>query len=137
LAGYEAHRAGYDEALLLDVTGFVAEGAGENIFVIRDGVVQTPPPTSSLAGITRSAVMKILTDQGVAVLEQPFARDAIYIADECFMTGTAAEVTPVTELDDRKIGSGKPGPITLKVCQAFDGALRGRDARYRSWLYYV
>jgi branched-chain amino acid aminotransferase len=82
-------------------------------------------------------VIKILADEGIEVIEQLFGRDAIYVADECFMTGTAAEVTPVTELDDRKIGTGRPGPITLKVRNAFDAALRGRDARYRSWLYYV
>ncbi|HXN84878.1 MAG TPA: branched-chain amino acid transaminase [Candidatus Binataceae bacterium] len=137
LAGYEARRGGYDEALLLDTEGFVAEGSGENIFVVRDGIVKTPPLTSILGGITRDAVMKILADAGITVLEQMFARDAIYIADECFMTGTAAEVTPVSELDDRKIGSGKPGPITTKVRETFDAALRGRDARYRNWLYYV
>ncbi len=137
LAGYEARRSGYDEALLLDTEGFVAEGSGENIFVIRDGVVKTPPLTSILGGITRDAVIKILADQGFPVAEQMFARDAIYIADECFMTGTAAEVTPVSQLDDRKIGGGKPGPITMKVRQTFDSALRGRDPRYRNWLYHV
>ncbi len=137
MAGYEARRGGYDEALLLDTEGFVAEGSGENIFVVRDGIVRTPPLTNSLGGITRESVIKILKDEGVEVIEQLFGRDAIYIADECLMTGTAAEVTPVTELDDRKVGSGKPGPITLKVRHAFDGALRGRDPRYRNWLYYV
>ena len=137
LAGYEARRSGYDEALLLDTEGFVAEGSGENIFVIRDGVVRTPPLTSILGGITRESVIKILADAGVPVVEQLFPRDALYIADEAFMTGTAAEVTPVCELDDRKIGAGKPGPITQKVCSVFAAALHGRDPRYRSWLYYV
>jgi len=137
IAGYEARRGGYDEALLLDTEGFVAEGSGENIFVIRDGVVKTPPLTSILGGITRDAVIKILHDQGIEVVEQLFPRDALYIADEAFMTGTAAEVTPVSELDDRKIGSGRPGPITAKVRETFEAALHGRDARYRSWLYYV
>ena len=137
MAGYEARRGGYDEALLLDTEGFVAEGSGENIFVVRDGVVRTPPLTNALGGITRDSVIRILKDEGVEVIEQLFGRDAIYVADECFMTGTAAEVTPVTELDDRKVGSGRPGPITAKVRHAFDSALRGRDPRYRNWLYYV
>jgi branched-chain amino acid aminotransferase len=137
LAGNEARRNGYDEALLLDTHGFVAEGSGENIFVARDGIVRTPPLTSILAGITRDAVMKILRDQGITVVEELFPRDQMYIADEAFMTGTAAEVTPVRELDDRKIGSGAPGPITKKVQETFAAALRGRDLRYREWLYYV
>jgi branched-chain amino acid aminotransferase len=137
LAGYEARRSGYDEALLLDTEGFVAEGSGENVFVIRDGVVRTPPLTSILGGITRESVIRILADLGMPVVEQLFPRDALYIADEAFMTGTAAEVTPVCELDDRKIGAGKPGPITLKVRSVFEAALHGRDPRYRNWLYYV
>jgi branched-chain amino acid aminotransferase len=137
LAGYEARRNGYDEALLLDTQGFVAEGSGENVFVIRDNVVRTPPLTSILGGITRDAVMRILTDQGYDVREEYFARDAFYIGDEAFMTGTAAEVTPVVELDDRRIGTGKPGPITAKVQGIFHAALRGRESRYREWLYYV
>jgi branched-chain amino acid aminotransferase len=137
LAGYEARRNGYDEALLLDTQGFVAEGSGENVFVIRDNVVRTPPLTSILGGITRDAVMRILTDQGYDVREEYFARDAFYIADEAFMTGTAAEVTPVVELDDRRIGTGKPGQITAKVQGIFHAALRGRESRYREWLYYV
>jgi branched-chain amino acid aminotransferase len=137
LAGYEARRNGYDEALLLNTEGFVAEGSGENVFVIRDGVVRTPPLTSVLAGITRDACIRILRDNGVEVREEYFARDAFYIADEAFMTGTAAEVTPVVELDDRKIGPGKPGPITAKVQQVFHATLHGRDPRYREWLYYV
>jgi branched-chain amino acid aminotransferase len=137
LAGYEARQNGYDEALLLDTEGFVAEGSGENVFVVRDGVVRTPPLTSILPGITRDSVMKILRDLGVAVIEEHFARDLFYIADEAFMTGTAAEVTPVRELDDRKIGSGAPGPITKKVQEVFQAALHGRDSRYRDWLYHV
>jgi branched-chain amino acid aminotransferase len=137
LAAYEARRCGYDEALLLDVQGYVAEGSGENLFVIRDGVVKSPPITSSLPGITRDSVIKILKDEGIPFVEQLFPRDALYIADEAFMTGTAAEVTPVRELDDRQIGEGKPGPITRKVQNLFNSALRGGEARYREWLYYV
>jgi branched-chain amino acid aminotransferase len=137
LAGYEARRNGYDEALLLDVNGFVAEGSGENLFAVRDGVVRTPPLTSILPGITRDAVIKILRDSGIQVIEEHFPRDVIYISDEAFMTGTAAEVTPVCELDDRLIGDGKPGPITGKVVEIFRAALHGRDPRYASWLYPV
>jgi branched-chain amino acid aminotransferase len=137
LAGYEARQNNYDEALLLDTEGFVAEGSGENVFVVRDGVVRTPPLTSILPGITRDSVMKILRDLGVAVIEEHFARDLFYIADEAFMTGTAAEVTPVRELDDRQIGSGAPGPITKRVQEVFQAALHGRDPRYRDWLYHV
>jgi branched-chain amino acid aminotransferase len=137
LAGYEARRNGYDEALLLDVNGYVSEGSGENFFVVRDGVVRTPPLMSCLAGITRDSVMKILADDGIPVLEQQFPRDLVYISDEAFMTGTAAEVTPVRELDDRQIGAGKPGPITRKVIEVFHGALRGREPRYQEWLHYV
>jgi branched-chain amino acid aminotransferase len=134
LAGYEVRRNGYDEALMLDTQGFVAEGAGENIFVVRDGMVRTPPLVSVLPGITRDSVIRILRDLNVSLTEQFFPRDALYIADEAFMTGTAAEVTPVRELDDRSIGSGKPGPITLKVREVFEAAVRGRDARYKGWL---
>lgn len=137
LAGYEARRGGYDEALLLDVQGFVAEGSGENLFIVRDGLVKTPPLTNSLPGITRDAVLRILRDEGVPVVEQLFGRDAMYIADEAFMTGTAAEVTPVRELDDRKIGDGTPGPVTRKVQEIFQAALRDRAPKYRSWLYHI
>ena len=123
--------------LLLDTDGFVSEGSGENIFIVRDGVVKTPPLNSVLPGITRAAVMKILQDASIEVVEQTFPRDAVYIADEAFMTGTAAEVTPVRELDDRMIGSGVPGPVTIKVQEVFRNALHGRDVRYRDWLHYV
>jgi branched-chain amino acid aminotransferase len=137
LAGYEARRNGYDEALLLDVNGYVAEGSGENFFVVRDRVVRTPPLMSILAGITRDSVMRILADAGITVLEQPFPRDVVYIGDEAFMTGTAAEVTPVRELDDRRIGGGEVGPITRQVIETFHAALRGREPRYKDWLHYV
>jgi branched-chain amino acid aminotransferase len=137
LAGSEARRSGYDEALLLDVNGYVAEGSGENVFVVRDGIVRTPPLTSILPGITRDSIIRILRDNSIEVREEHFPRDAFYIADEAFMTGTAAEVTPVVELDDRRIGTGKPGPITLKVVKAFQAALHGSEPRYRDWLYFV
>lgn len=137
LAGYEARRSGYDEALMLDVHGYVAEGSGENLFIARDGLVKTPPLISILPGITRDAVLKILADAGIPLVEQTFPRDAVYIAEEAFMTGTAAEVTPVRELDDRQIGEGKPGPITRKVQAIFRAALHGGEPRYQGWLYYV
>lgn len=137
LAGYEARRNGYDEALLLDVHGFVAEGSGENIFIVRDGKVRTPPVTSILPGITRDAVIRMMREMGIQVSEELFPRDAVYIADEVFMTGTAAEVTPVREVDDRQIGAGRPGPITMKLQETFQAVLRGQDTRYREWLYYV
>jgi len=137
LAVHEAQRGGYDEAMLLDVDGYVAEGSGENIFVVRDGVVMTPPSASALPGITRDAVIRILADFGLQVREQRFPRDTVYISDEVFMTGTAAEVTPVREVDDRVVGSGVPGPITRQVQETFAAALRGRDPRYRHWLHFV
>ncbi len=137
LAVREAQRGGYDEAMLLDVDGFVAEGSGENLFVIRDGVVTTPPSTSSLAGITRASVISILRDLKSEVIEQRFPRDLVYIADEVFMTGTAAEVTPVREVDDRRVGNGTPGPVTRKVQEVFAAALRGREPRYKEWLYPI
>ncbi|MGH7905101.1 MAG: aminotransferase class IV, partial [Candidatus Binataceae bacterium] len=137
LAGYEARRGGYDEALLLDTAGFVAEGSGENVFIVRDGKVLTPPATSILPGITRDAVMRILSDIGINVTEEHFPRDAFYIADEAFMTGTAAEVTPVRELDDRTVGSGRPGPITVELQRVFQSAVHGREDRYKDWLYFV
>jgi branched-chain amino acid aminotransferase len=137
LAGYEARRSGYDEALLLDVEGFVAEGSGENLFIVRDGRVRTPPVSSILPGITRDAVMQIMRRTGIEVTEELFPRDAVYIADEVFMTGTAAEVTPVREVDDRQIGEGRPGPITVKLQEMFNAVLKGQDAHYREWLYYV
>jgi branched-chain amino acid aminotransferase len=137
LAGYEARRSNYDEALLLDTEGFVAEGAGENFFMARDGVVRTPPLSSILPGITRDSVLTILRDTRTPVVEEFFPRDAVYTADEAFMTGTAAEVTPVRELDDRVIGPGTPGPITRKLQEAFRAASRGEDQRYRHWLHYV
>jgi len=137
LASHEARHDNYDEALLLDADGFVAEGAGENVFIVRDGVVTTPPLSSVLPGITRDAVIRILNDAGIPVVQRRFPRDAIYVADECFMTGTAAEVTPVRELDNRTIGKETPGPVTKMVREIFMSALRGKDPRYREWLYYV
>lgn len=135
LATREAALSGYDEALLLDSEGYVAEGAGENIFIAKNGVLATPPLSSAvLAGITRDSVMKIARDLGIPVVEQRFTRDTVYLADELFMTGTAAEVTPVREVDNRRIGTGSPGPITKKIQETFFKAVKGEDPRYREWL---
>ncbi len=137
LASTEARRSGYDEALLLDSQGFVAEGSGENLFVVRNGVVKTPPLTSALPGITRDTVVRLLAEQGVGVVEQFFTRDEVYLADEAFFTGTAAEITPVRELDDRRVGPGQPGPITKSVQQSYAKVTRGEDDGHLDWLSVV
>lgn len=137
LASVEARRAGFDEALLLDPEGFVAECSGENIFIVRKGVVKTTPLTSVLPGITRDTVMTLLKDRGVELREERFTRDEVYIADEAFMTGTAAEVTPMRELDRRRIGSGKPGPLTAELQAVFARLVRGEEPRYRPWISAV
>jgi branched-chain amino acid aminotransferase len=134
LAAVEARRSGYDEALLLDTDGFVAECSGENIFVVRGGRVKTTPPTSILAGITRDAVLEILREQGIATIEERFTRDEAYLADEAFMSGTAAEVTPVREIDDRQIGAGRPGPVTQQLQRRFAAITRGEAPEYSHWL---
>jgi branched-chain amino acid aminotransferase len=137
LANQEARRANYDEALMLDTDGFVAEASGENLFIVRDGIVKTPPLTSVLPGITRATVMTLLAEQGYTLTEERFTRDEVYIADEAFFTGTAAEVTPVRELDDRPIGSGRPGPVTQAMQEAYFALIRGGNARHRDWLCYL
>ncbi|HEX5036221.1 MAG TPA: branched-chain-amino-acid transaminase [bacterium] len=135
LAKREALKAGYDEALLLDPDGYVAEASGENIFIVKNGVVKTTPTGASiLDGITREAVILMLKDAGVAVTEQKFTRDEVYLADEVFLTGTAAEITPIRELDDRTIGTGKPGPVTKKVQETFFSIVRGGNEKYKGWL---
>jgi branched-chain amino acid aminotransferase len=135
LATREAALAGYQEAILLDTEGYVAEGAGENIYIVKDGVITTPPLSSAvLAGITRDSILKIARDLGVAVREERFTRDTMYLADEAFMTGTAAEVTPVREVDNRRIGAGTAGPITKRIQEAFFRAVKGEEPRYREWL---
>lgn len=137
LASVEARRAGYEEAMLLDTDGFVAECSGENIFVVRGGRVKTTPLTSVLGGITRDTVLTLLQACGVDATEERFTRDEAYLADEAFMTGTAAEVTPVREIDDRVIGPGEPGPITRELQQRFAAITRGEDPDYRHWLTSV
>ena len=134
LAAVEVRRSGYDEALMLDVDGFVAECSGENIFIVRGGKVKTSPLTSVLPGITRDTVLTLLQDRGLAVREDRFTRDEVYVADEAFLTGTAAEITPIRELDDRCIGSGKPGPITAELQAAYGAVTRGEIPQYRHWL---
>jgi branched-chain amino acid aminotransferase len=135
LAKREAQQCGYDEAIMLDAQGYVAEASGENIFMVKDGVLLTPPLSAAiLAGITRDAIIRIATDLKMAVREESFARDQLYVADECFLTGTAAEVTPVREVDGRKLGDGASGPMTRELQSVFFRAARGEDARYREWL---
>lgn len=134
LASREAKSGGFDEAMLLDTEGFVAECSGENIFIVQGGRVRTTPHTSILPGITRNTVLKLLRDADVEADEQRFSRDEVYIADEAFMTGTAAEVTPVREVDGRQIGEGRPGPVTQALQRQYAAVVRGEDDRYRHWL---
>jgi branched-chain amino acid aminotransferase len=135
LANMEATEDGYDEALLLDSSGFVSEGAGENIFVIKDGVVYTPDLSAgALNGITRKTVVAICQDLGVKLVEKRITRDEVYISDEAFFTGTAAEVTPIRELDRVQIGEGARGPITEKIQSAFFDIVNGRNPKYAEWL---
>lgn len=134
LALGEAMRDGYDEALLLDVDGFVAEGSGENFFLVRDGVIYTPELTSALDGITRGTIMTLCQELGIEVREKRITRDEVYVADEAFFTGTAAEVTPIRELDGRQIGAGHRGPITEKLQTMYFDMVHGRGGRHSEWL---
>ena len=135
LANMEATEDGYDEALLLDASGFVSEGAGENLFVIKGGVVYTPDLSAgALNGITRNTVFAICADLGLKVVEKRITRDEVYICDEAFFTGTAAEVTPIRELDRIEIGAGSRGPITEKIQNAFFDIVNGRNPKYAEWL---
>jgi branched-chain amino acid aminotransferase len=134
LAKIESVKAGYDEAILLDEHGHVCEGTGENIYVVRDGVILTPPQTASiLDGISRRSVLQIARDMGFEVSERDIARAELYLADEVFLTGTAAELVPVREIDGHAIGSGRPGEMTRQLQAAFQDALNGRSERYREW----
>jgi branched-chain amino acid aminotransferase len=134
LAKREAKADGYDEAILLDTEGYVSEGTGENIFIVRKGQIKTTPLTSILDGITRSSVIDLAREQRISVVEERFTRDDMYIADEVFVTGTAAELTPVREIDNRRIGTGTPGPITQSLQKAFFSIVRGEDPSHESWL---
>lgn len=137
LALNEAMSSGCDEALLLDPAGYVAEGSGENIFLIRNGTLHTPELTSCLEGITRGTILSFAKDLGIEVRERSITRDEVYVADEAFFTGTAAEVTPIREVDDRVIGSGKPGPLTLKLQELYFDHVYGRAKSHSNWLTYV
>jgi branched-chain amino acid aminotransferase len=137
LAKREAKANGYDEAILLDPEGYVSEGTGENVFIVRKGRLKTTPLTSILEGITRNAVIELAREQGLIVLEERFTRDEMYVADEVFVTGTAAELTPVREIDKRRIGTGKPGPVTAALQKRFFAIVRGEDPSHDSWLTRV
>ncbi|MDZ4141696.1 MAG: branched-chain amino acid transaminase [Methylotenera sp.] len=137
LAHQEAAQDGYDEALLLDVDGFVAEGSGENIFIVRNGKLYTPDLTSALEGITRDTIVQLAAEIGLTVIEKRITRDEVYSADEAFFTGTAAEVTPIRELDRRNIGTGTAGPITKQLQKMYFDAVTGKSAKHADWLTLV
>lgn len=137
LALQEALTDGYDEALLLDNEGYVAEGSGENVFIVRNGVIYTPDLTSALDGITRNTTMRLAADLDIEVLERRITRDEVYISDEAFFSGTAAEVTPIREVDNRPIGSGTRGPITEKLQSMYFDVVAGKNPRYKDWLTTV
>ncbi|MBF0563682.1 MAG: branched-chain amino acid transaminase [Nitrospirae bacterium] len=137
LAKKEAIGLGFEEALLLDTEGYVSEGSGENVFIARNGKLKTTPLTSILEGITRDSVIQIATDENIPIVEQRFTRDEVYISDEAFFTGTAAEVTPIREIDNRKVGTGKPGEITKKIQEVFFDTVHGKVEKYKHWLTYL
>lgn len=137
LALQEALNDGYDEALLLDVEGFVAEGSGENIFIVRDGVLHTPELTSALDGITRATILELAAAEGLTIKERRITRDEVYIADEAFFTGSAAEVTPIRELDNRRIGSGSRGPVTERLQTLYFDLVGGRSGSHAEWLTHI
>jgi len=137
LANQEALADGYDEALLLDTDGYVSEGSGENFFMIKNGKLYTPDLASCLDGITRDAVLTLARDHGIEVIEKRITRDEVYCCDEAFFTGTAAEITPIRELDNRQIGSGSRGPVTKKLQELFFKVVAGEDPRYQRWLAHI
>lgn len=137
LAKQDAKSNGFDEAILLDAEGYVSEGSGENVFIVRKGKLKTTPLTSVLEGITRNSVIELARERMIQVVEERFTRDEMYIADEVFVTGTAAELTPVREIDHRTIGTGKPGPVTRALQAAFFSIVRGEDLAHASWLTRV
>jgi branched-chain amino acid aminotransferase len=135
IAVMEAKLNGFDETLMLNELHMVAEGSGENLFIVRDGKIQTPPLNAGiLPGITRDAIMTVARDMGYEVIEQNLARSELYLADELFFTGTAAEVTPIREVDRRPVGTGRPGPVTMALQTKFLGIVRGKESKYASWL---
>ncbi|SNX59908.1 branched chain amino acid aminotransferase apoenzyme [Nitrosomonas ureae] len=137
LANQEVGLNGYDEALLLDVEGYVAEGSGENIFIIKQGKIYTPDLTSCLEGITRASIIELAAEVGIPVIEKRITRDEVYCADEAFFTGTAAEVTPIRELDNRIIGAGKRGPITTQLQTLFFDCVKGKAKNHANWLTLI
>ena len=137
LAHQEAAKDGYDEALLLDVDGYVAEGSGENVFIVKKGKLYTPDLTSCLEGITRATVLTLAAELNIPVIEKRITRDEVYCADEAFFTGTAAEITPIRELDNRQIGEGKRGPLTTRLQNLFFDAVNGRIPAHEDWLTYI
>ena len=138
LAKRMASKSGFDEAIMLDPQGYVAEGTGQNIFMVKNGVVRTPPTSSAiLAGITRDTTIQLLREQGVEVREELIARDELYIADEVFLTGTAAEITPVREIDHRRLGRGEAGPLTRRIQETYFSIAKGSDSRHDHWLTYL
>ena len=138
LAKRMALKSGFDEALMLDPQGLVAEGTGENIFIVKHGVVRTPSLSGAiLGGITRDTTIQLLREQGVEVREEAIARDELYTAEEVFLTGTAAEITPVRDIDHRKIGRGEAGPVTRRLQEAFFSVVKGNDAKHDHWLTYI
>ncbi len=138
LAKRMALKSGFDEALMLDPQGYVSEGTGENIFVVKKDRVRTPPTSGAiLAGITRDTTIQLLREQGIEVSEEPIARDELYTADEVFLTGTAAEITPVRDIDHRKIGRGEAGPVTRRIQETYFSVVKGADTRHDHWLSYL
>jgi len=138
LAKRMAVKSGFEEALMCDPQGMVAEGTGENIFIVKNGVVRTPPLAAAiLAGITRDTTIQLLREQGVEVREEMIARDELYVADEVFLTGTAAEITPVRDIDHRKIGRGEAGPLTRRLQESFFSVVKGKDSKHDHWLQFV
>lgn len=137
LARRQAALNGLDEAILLDTQGYIAEGSGENIFMVKNGTLYTPPQGAILPGITRDAVMQLAKSKGISVVEQPITRNQLYLADETFFTGTAVEVTPIREIDGHSIGQGRPGEITRLLTDLFFQTVRGQNAQFSSWLTYV
>ena len=137
LSKREAKQAGYDETIMLDTDGYISEGSGENLFIVRGGALKTTPLTSVLEGITRDTVFQLADRMGYQVTEDRFTRDELYVADEAFFTGTAAEVTPIREVDDRVIGEGRPGPVTKAIQEAYFKAVHGKDPHHRDWITLV
>ncbi len=138
LAKVESLKAGYDEAIMLNEAGFITDGSGENVFIVRDGIITTPPiQAGCLDGITRGTVITLARDAGYQVREENLTRTDLYNAEECFFTGTAAELTPIREVDDRVVGEGHRGPVTKELQSAFFAATKGENPKYPDWLTYV